>query len=112
MPAILYEANDNILRVTGATSISLETGLAVYLDAQALVTVTVVDVDTGEEIAGQTWPMALNYVAGSDGDYLAVLPDVLVVVPGQALRAHIELDNGANQHGELELDVLVLTRRR
>lgn len=38
----------------------------------AEVSATLLDAD-GEEIAGQTWPVTLDYVADSEGDYTASL---------------------------------------
>lgn len=47
----------------------------------ATVTVTVKTRD-GANVAGETWPLALQYVTGSDGDYRGTLEDGLELTPG------------------------------
>lgn len=111
MPEVLYDGNDNVLRVQRAYSIDLTTGDPVYLTASATVAVTLLDTETGEEVDGETWPLALTYLAGSQGGFLGILRDGLTLTPGQALTARVTLDNGADQYGQVDLDVLVIARR-
>lgn len=80
---VLYPENDNLLEwqemknnATGA-----------YVN-NATVSATLFD-DTGAQVAGETWPKALAYVAGSNGLYRATLAAVLSVVAGRDYSARV-----------------------
>jgi hypothetical protein len=95
MPDILYIKSDNLIEVQGLqNAISLA-----YLNG-ATVRVTLADAKTGTNIAGETWPLTLDYFAASNGDYRAVLVDTLVVTEGQRVLATITADAGAGLHRE------------
>jgi hypothetical protein len=111
MPELYFDRNDNILEWFGAYTIDVGSGQRVYLDANATVTVTVIDLLTSIAISGVTWPVALAYVAGSRGNFIGVLSNDMVVTPGQALVAQVTGDNGANEHFERDVDVLVVEPR-
>lgn len=53
----------------------------------ATVDVTLKDAD-GNEIAGETWPIAMNYVSTSDGRYTATLTHELEVEVNASVFAH------------------------
>lgn len=109
MAMLLYVANDNRLLAAGLHTYD-ETGTKVYLDASATVAVTLTD-DAGVNVAGETWPLALDYIAGSHGDYQAVLRNELVLVAGREVTGTLVIDAGDNQHGELTGRLLVQTRQ-
>lgn len=86
---ILYVGNDTILEIdrlknelTGA-----------YLNS-ATVTVTLRD-EAGAEVAGDTWPKTMAYLAGSNGVYRATLPHTLALTASQRVTAAISVDAGA-----------------
>ncbi len=83
-PLVYYDATTHTLVRPGLRN-TLQPGYV----ATATVTVTLTDAVTGVEIAGQAWPLTLDYVAGSDGDYRATLSAALVVTVGQRLRARM-----------------------
>lgn len=111
MPELYLLNNDMLLRLTGTYTIDQTTGLPVYLTGAATVQVTVLNAATGAEIAGETWPLALTYLAGSRGDFLGVLKDTLTVTVGQALIGRVTADNGANQHMERDIEIQVVRAR-
>lgn len=59
----------------------------------AQVEVTLLDVD-GVEVAGEEWPVLLDYQTGSNGDYLQVLDDDIVLEVGKFYVAKVEIDDG------------------
>lgn len=111
MAEILYDWNDNLIRLTGAYTIDQDTDQPVYLTSDATIGVTLIDLLTDDDIAGETWPVSLSYVAGSQGDFVGVLRDGITVSPGQALIARVTIDNGADQYGQIDVDVQVVSRR-
>lgn len=95
---------DVYLAVYPGNSLRVEVrGLSVYVgvedtlyDNAATVTARLVD-GLGAEIPGQTWPLALTYEAGSDGNYSGVVGPSLVVKPGDVLYAEVTAISGADQ---------------
>lgn len=80
---VLFFKNSNILRVTG-----LKDGLTgAFLNA-ATVTATVTTLG-GAELLGGTWPVTLDYVPASDGDYEVALLSTLNVEVKQRYIAEI-----------------------
>lgn len=87
---VLFRLSDNIIEVTG--TINAATGS--YIN-NADVTLTLVDADSGQEIAGQTWPLILSYVTGSNGDYRGTINDDISVSEQQEVVAKVTVDGGA-----------------
>ena len=87
---ILYAGNTNELMLRG---LRLESD-GTYLNAAAL-TVTVKTL-AGVNVAGAAWPKTMDYVAGSNGDYRAVLEDTIAFVPGEYVAA-VEANAGVNR---------------
>ena len=85
---ILLDKNTMLLRVNGAH----DAKTADPLNA-ATVTARLVD-ELGEDIVGQTWPLTLDFVIGSDGDYCGTLNDTLVQAIGAIERAQVTFDGG------------------
>ena len=108
---LLYDANDNVLHANGLYTVDVLTGQHVWLDDGATVSVTLIDALTEDNVVGETWPLALNYIAGSRGDFIGVLRDGITVAPGQGLVARVIADNGTDQYGQIDVDVLVVSRR-
>ena len=60
-------------------------------------TVTAVLTDLkGVEVAGQNWPLDLDYVVGSDGVYRGMLEDGLQLVAGKNYVLWVTADAGAD----------------
>ena len=85
---ILFDKNNMLLRVNGAR----DAKTAAFLNV-ATVTARLVD-SLGVDIGGQTWPLTLDYVAASNGDYCGVLNDTLVQIIGAIEQAQITFDGG------------------
>lgn len=64
----------------------------------ATVSVTVKDA-AGANVAGVTWPVAMPYVAASDGVYRAIIPHDAALVAGRQYTAEISVDAGENRVG-------------
>lgn len=88
--AIIYILNDNVIELTGLQNAVDET----YQNS-ATVTVTIKDA-TGTNVTGETWPLALAYVASSNGDYRANLTEALGLTDGARYTATITADAGAS----------------
>lgn len=104
-----YVGNDNVVRLTNARAISLATGLATTLTAGATVTFRV-QTAAYVDVAGDTWPQAMTYIAGSDGDFLGVLRNEVVLVPGTRYRFIGTALGGTDQFGYWDLALDALTR--
>jgi hypothetical protein len=89
--AVVYINNTNELLLKGLRS-EVE---GQYLNA-ATVTVTVKDA-AGADVAGTTWPKAMGYVAGTDGNYRVILGDVIVFLVGVQYTAHVSVDAGVDR---------------
>jgi len=59
-------------------------------------TVTVTIKKDGTPITGQTWPLNLPFVAGSNGRYHDVVSNAVVVVKGEKLQAEFTVGVGAD----------------
>jgi len=103
MTDVLYLDTDNVYRVDGVKN--SQTGEFIN---DAVVTLTLKDAD-GVEIVGETWPLTLDYVAGSDGSYQAALTDALELVDGETGTAVLEID-GDSLQTTLELPIQFATR--
>ena len=100
MSTLIYRANSNLLELVGLKNAA--TGA--YLNA-ATVTVTL-QTEAGTEISGETWPLTMSYVSGSNGDYRALLSHTLGLVSGP-VDAVVDADAGAGlvYHSKTTLQV-------
>ena len=64
----------------------------------ATVSVTLKD-RAGADVAGESWPLAMNYVAGSNGVYRATLAFALALQDGKPFTAEIIADGGLGLRG-------------
>lgn len=95
---VLYVGNDNPITVEGLFSESENA----YVN-DAVVTVTLHhDTADGDEYDGQAWPLTLDYVVGSDGNYLGTLDAAIVAEEGEVAVAVIEI-SGAGLESHLEI---------
>lgn len=86
---LLLINNDCLLRVTGVRGTN-----GVYLNG-ATASVTLLDLTSEDEIAGETWPLSMSWVSGSNGNYEVLLTDSLQLSNNQSVRADIEINGGA-----------------
>jgi hypothetical protein len=90
MSKILLRLNDNVLEILGLRNEITDA----YIN-DATVTVTLTETD-GTEIVGQSWPLSLPYVAGSNGNYRVTLKDTLTLTDIDEVIATIDADGGAD----------------
>ncbi len=102
----LYVGNDTLLELE---HLSDEAGGAVVNNAT--VTVTLRD-PSGNAVGGETWPLAMPYVASTNGCYRTTLADTLGVVAGTRYSAEIIADAGAGKRGRWKTDLIAKERRR
>lgn len=102
---ILFDGNDMVLEVSGLKN---ETTGA-YLNSAA-VAVSLADAD-GNPVDGNAWPLALDYVADSDGVYRVTLADALALTPNARYTAELTADAGAGLHAKWLLECVCRKRR-
>ena len=100
----VFVANSNLLELTGLRS-EVEDA---FID-DASVTVTIYDA-ADEEVAGETWPLTMDYTSGSDGDYSAIISEDVEFTAGATYYAHIEADGGDGRVGHWEFKFKPKTR--
>ncbi len=93
--------NDNILKLVGMTDNENDT----YLNNITGVQATIKDYD-GHNVSGVSWPVSVNYVIGSDGNYIAVLPYTAVVTLSQQYIVNITGNAGVGKIFDVNLRAL------
>ncbi len=93
-----YLDSDNVITVSG-----LQNTIDDTYENTATVQVTLQDAN-GNEVAGDTWPLTMNYVSASNGIYRATLLDTLSVVEGNYV-AVITANAGVGQYRTFYVDV-------
>ncbi len=96
---VIYYGNDNMLELRG-----LKNAASGAYENSATVEVTLKD-DDGAEVTGETWPLALGYVSGSDGNYRNTLKDTLSLVENEKYTAEITANAGAGLLGYWEIPI-------
>lgn len=81
-----------------------------FLNA-ATVTVTLKDEADGTEVSGETWPLSMSYVTGSNGIYRATLADTLSLSEGSSYLAEISANAGAGLQGFFTLTLKAKVRK-
>ena len=97
-----------IIHIDNDTQVTLE-GLRVADQTtpinDATVVITLVERDTLDDVLGQTWPVTMNYVSGTDGNYRAVLSNALVLDPKKQYTAVVDVDAGEGLIGSWRVGV-------
>lgn len=100
-----FVANTNLLDLVGLQSAAD----ASYIN-DAAVTVTIVD-SKGVNVAGASWPLTMDYLAASAGNYRAVLAASLPFAAGKRYTAVISADAGGGSIGQWNFQFQPATRR-
>ena len=103
--ATAFYQNDNLVEVVGLQNAA--TGA--YINAGATVTATVNDL-AGGAVTGATWPLALAYVAGSNGNWRATIPDEAQLAKDAEYVAVIVADAGPGLAARWEFRFVCKTR--
>lgn len=101
---IVYVLNDHIIKVTG-----LRDGATSQYINDATVQATMVD-HNGAEVEGVTWPLTLNYVADSDGNYVGLLEEELKVSPSGIYHLVVDAEAVPDVKGHWRKPVTVKER--
>lgn len=104
MAAFALVLNTNLLELSGLKSEIDDTFIN-----DAAVSVTLKDA-AGAEVAGVSWPVTLDYVAASSGNYRGVLSSAIEFTPKAKYKAFIEVDAGADRTGHWEFPFQAITR--
>jgi hypothetical protein len=99
-----FVANSNVLDLIGLKSAVEDTFIN---DADVEVTVK----DSADvNVTGVSWPVTMDYVAASNGNYRAILSHAIAFVPNRKYYAHIDADAGADRVGHWEFEFRPQTR--
>ena len=101
--------NDHVVRFSGAKTTRLDTGEDVFLDAGAVVQFRIQTTDH-VDVAGETWPQTMSYIAGSEGDFIGVLRRSVVIETDTTYLFIGTADYGVDSHAHWEDPLLVITR--
>lgn len=93
----VFIGNTNLLKLTG-----LKSNIDNSFINDASVAVTLLD-SSGEEVSGQSWPITLDFVSGSSGDYRVTLSYNLPLVESSLYTAVVTADGGDGRQGRWEL---------
>lgn len=102
---ILFEGNDMVLEVS-----ALRNEVTGAFLNNATVSVSLSDSE-GNPVDGNAWPLALEYVSGSDGIYRVTLADTLALTADARYLAELIADAGAGLRAKWVSDCVCRTRR-
>ncbi len=71
---IIFLKNTGLVQINGLKDALTKTPVN-----DAVATVTLKELD-GSEVSGETWPVSLSYLAGSDGNYAATFSDSVAIL--------------------------------
>lgn len=100
-----FVANTNNLDLIGLRNAATGT----YVN-DADVTVTVRD-KAGSEVLGETWPLTMDYVTGSQGDYRGVISHETALAAGQWYTAEITANADGASVAFWDFEFQAATRR-
>lgn len=100
----LFIGNDSVIEVA-----ALKNELSAGDINTATVTVRLQEV-TGENVAGQLWPITMLYVPNSSGIYRATLPYTLPLIPNKRYVATIVADAGPGLRAEWDMQCVARSR--
>lgn len=92
MADVIRISSDNLFEIRG-----LRNNADQSFVNDATVELTLLDEIGGTELSGQSWPLVLSYLAGSDGVYQGTIQDTVVADDGDTAVAKIEVDGDGLQ---------------
>lgn len=102
----ILRASDNVISVTGVRNVLADEDE--YLNF-ASVWASIFD-STGENVDGVVWPVTLDHVEGSDGDYRGLIPDTVQLEVGNFYRVRVSVDDGPGRKIQEEHDLEIVER--
>ncbi len=106
MIRVVLTGSDNVLRVDGVFDIINKS----FLNS-AVVSVTIFDVND-VQVTGIVWPIILDYIPASEGDYIGVLSDDAVFTIGSVYRANVIVDAGTGLKLVENHELVIVDRQR
>lgn len=97
--------NDILLKITAL----MNQADSQYVN-DASVTVTIKD-RLGVNVAGVSWPQPMNYVDGSNGDYIVTIDRVAEFIDGVGYIAYIDISTPGGNDAHFECDLGAETRK-
>lgn len=105
--AVAYKDNTNNLLLSGLKSSAED----IYLNNYEI-TVTVKDA-AGAAVAGETWPLLMTYIEGSNGDYITAISYLVQFVAGDRYTAFVTVDasdSSGERYGHWEFPFIARVR--
>jgi hypothetical protein len=102
--ANIYLSNDNLLSIEGLRNASSGS----YMN-DATSTATLKDAD-GNVVTGQTFPVTMTYMSGTNGNYQATLENTLSMTPNAKYTATISATSSSGLYAEWDME-LTATKR-
>jgi len=93
---VAFVANTNLIELIGLKDAIQDTFIN-----DAAVTVSIRQLN-GKPVAGSSWPLTVDYVTGSDGDYRVVLTHSLNLIDNKHYKAIIGVNAGSERIGRWE----------
>jgi hypothetical protein len=106
---ILYDQNDHSLTLIRSNGKGLQNEITGLYVNDATVTATLKR-KNGVVVSGQSFPVTLDYVAGTDGIYRVVLLSTLEVEVGDLLIAEVTIVAPGDSHAFFSKDIYVARR--
>jgi hypothetical protein len=101
----VFVDNDNLVTVDAVQ----DEATGDYIN-DATVELTLLDAD-GDEATGETWPIALAYVASSDGKYQGTIESAVDILSGKRYTARIDISATGGLVGRIDAQVTARVRR-
>jgi len=101
---VIFHQSDNLIELIDLTDV-----VNGNFVTTATVTVTLID-KGGTDVVGETWPLAMPYIALTNATYRVIFNDTLVLVPGDLYRAVIDANDGVNRQAHWEFPIRAETR--
>lgn len=102
MSDVILMNSDNIIKV-----VSLKDGETGAYINDATVSVTLKD-SSAVDVVGETWPLTMSYVTGSDGQYKATLIDTLTLTQDAEYTEIVTIVSGVL---DLQIERTVIARK-
>ncbi|HEX7080062.1 MAG TPA: hypothetical protein VF329_03515 [Gammaproteobacteria bacterium] len=96
----LYIGSTTVLELDGLATGDADGNVEAYQNNATVVLLALVDKRTGDPVSGVTVPMALAYVADSDGKYQGTIPGDAGITAGRVYLATVKAVSAAGQVAE------------
>lgn len=102
----VLRSSDNVVQVTGVKDV-----LTGEFINSASVWASVFDASM-ENVDGVSWPITLEYVEGSDGDYVGSIPDSADLKVGNFYTIRVSVDDGPGRKIVEDYELEIVKRQK